>query len=119
MSGRREITAYIMHPSGSLHKERVKSHRAFEWDWGLYDVGNVFTDQTEERMMLLSAGNPVPHCGPSGKDKSVKIGEKMFISGLIKILNTPGAGKMSLSKVPKWVMVLLTFGFILLLVAIQ
>lgn len=108
------ITAHIIHPSGYVTEVKVKSHRAFEHEHGLYDVGNIFTFPDHRRMMLLSAGNPAPH-GGAGEDET-GITEKQFTSSLLNKLSEMSANKrLRIPKPPAWLLMLVIVALALLL----
>jgi len=99
------ITAHVIHPAGYVTEVKVKSHRAWEYEHGLYDVANVFTFPDHSRMMLVSAGNPTPH----GKEiNEESIAEKQFTSSLLnKLSEVSELKRWNFPKPPAWLLLII------------
>jgi len=102
-------------------RQKVKSHRAFIYKHGLYDVDEkgVFTFDDGQRMMLIFQGDPVPYgCAEDGSNlnPNLKIGEKQFITSLLnKLSDVPPSKKFQFPDIPPWLIILIIVGIMLVI----
>lgn len=117
-----KVTGHILTPSRIVKQKETDSDDVFEYDDGIYDIGNVFTGQ-EGDLVLANKGDAIPKPEtdktPTGRytDPSVALKERQFNLGILKkISQMPSGGfGFDLSSIPPWVIVLLFIIVILVL----
>ena len=111
-----KLLSYIMHPSGRLAIKNIKSHRAFQYKWGLYEVNNIYALPNQDRMMLHSVGKSASWSGDNNTDEDVQIADRTFMGMMLETLNFIKGYMKRPFNMPNWMIMLAMFGFILAIV---